>query len=498
MNLSLLFLDSSERRTQPKSLARDLNLDRLLGESTLGLLLTICTPEERKARLGIFRLLGNDEFAESFRRLDETLTALSQTSAACKSAKCEFESLIFARNLCVSCTAALDELDRLCVYGLDNALTLCIRRFSESVSERREILREAVSSTEPDVSAFSELSLTYLPGKLTLTKRRDESISDRLQELIRGMGLSPTVRSCSIRVPPELSDSFSRLFPESFARLKSLCGLADSLAEALLKLRREVGFYLELTGLAKRAKAAGMSVCSPVYSDYPVFRARNAYDFTLLVKDAKVIPNDIDFDGSSAVSFLTGANGGGKTTYLRCTAANLLLALAGCPVFAASAEVGSFDTIRAHFPADESFSSEGRLFEEARRVDSILSACGRGSFVFMNETYSGADDIKGANLTVETARKLRDRGVFALWVTHFHEAAAETAGEPGFAPLTTVVDESDTSNRTFRIVKKRGGGSSFAEDILKKYSLDAGSLERALRENLPSGERSTGKDESAI
>ena len=52
----------------------------------------------------------------------------------------------------------------------------------------------------------------------------------------------------------------------------------------------------------------------------------------------------------------------------------------------------------------------------------------------MNETYSGTDDLKGAKLTLETARKLRDSGAFALWVTHFHEV-----NEEGFGSLTTVI-----------------------------------------------------------
>jgi len=111
--------------------------------------------------------------------------------------------------------------------------------------------------------------------------------------------------------------------------------------------------------------------------------------------------------------------------------------------------------------------------EEAARVDDLLARCPQDSFVFLNETYSGTDDVKGAELTVECAARLRRLGAFGLYVTHFHEVASR-----GFPMLTTVIDERDSSHRTFRIVKQKGAGSSYAEDILKKYGLDAATLER--------------------
>ncbi|MFA6948964.1 MAG: hypothetical protein WCQ72_08275, partial [Eubacteriales bacterium] len=98
--------------------------------------------------------------------------------------------------------------------------------------------------------------------------------------------------------------------------------------------------------------------------------------------------------------------------------------------------------------------------------------CGIGSFAFLNETYSGTDDKKGAAMTLAAAKKLAANGAFALYVTHFHEV---TGGE--IPSLTTKIDDSDSASRTYRIMKCGATSNSFALDILRKYSLDAASLE---------------------
>ena len=96
---------------------------------------------------------------------------------------------------------------------------------------------------------------------------------------------------------------------------------------------------------------------------------------------------------------MLGANGGGKTTYLRALGINLILFLAGCPVFATEAEMYPFDIVLSHFPKDERFDHSGRLDEERKRTEEMLNiAQNKAGFLFFNETFSGTDDKRGFDL----------------------------------------------------------------------------------------------------
>lgn len=184
---------------------------------------------------------------------------------------------------------------------------------------------------------------------------------------------------------------------------------------------------------------------------------------------------------------MLGANGGGKTTYLRALGINLLFFLAGCPVFAKQAEIYPFDTVLTHFPKDERFDNTGRLDEERKRIAQMLADTrDKKAFLLLNETYSGTDEARGFALLTETASQIVDAHHFGLYVTHFHEVMALDV-----PVLSAEVDTSNGNKRTYRIVRSKGSASSYALDILKKYRLDKESL-TARRE--PHGNQSVASD----
>ena len=275
-----------------------------------------------------------------------------------------------------------------------------------------------------------------------------------------------------IRLSPgeALSDAYSRLFHEEFAKLRTiLSGYETVLFEALTDLIGQMDFYLDIHELVKRARNAGLPVCYPAASKTRCVDLKNAWDLTLLQNGQQVVTNDVLFDEKTPFSFLLGANGGGKTTYLRALSVNLIFFSAGCPVFAGSGRMYPFCKIKTHFPRDERFSFVGRLDEEYARSEKLLENADADSFFFYNETFSGTDEEKGLSLTLNAAEKMEKAGAFGLFVTHFH--GVESCSYP---ILSTLVGEK--GERTYRIVRKSAGGSSFAADILKKYKLDPLSL----------------------
>lgn len=178
---------------------------------------------------------------------------------------------------------------------------------------------------------------------------------------------------------------------------------------------------------------------------------------------ASIVPNDLRLDESEPFCFIVGANGGGKTSFLRAVGVNLLLFLNGAPIFARSASIYPFRSVLTHFPVVESSISTGRFDEERARADEIIESAGRDSFILFNETYSGTNEEKGSASALDAAKRLTERGAFGLFVTHFTRVAYS-----GFGLLRAVVG--DRNERTYKIVKSEQTGS-YALDILRKYGI---------------------------
>lgn len=270
----------------------------------------------------------------------------------------------------------------------------------------------------------------------------------------------------------DLSEAFSIFFETEFITLDQIIStyVNTNFVEPI-KLISQIDFFLEIHELTLRAKKAELPVCLSKISKIRCIKMKKAWDITLLSNDPSIIQNDVHFDKYTPFYFLLGANGGGKTSYLRSVGINLILFLAGCPVFAEAGEIYPFAEIKTHFPRDERFSFVGRLDEEYRRSEKLLENTASNCVLLYNETFSGANEEKGLMLTLDVAKRITDSGCFGLFVTHFHK----TEGH-GYPILSTIVKKNGI--RTYLIVPKSALGNSHASDILKKYQLDPISLSK--------------------
>ncbi len=471
----------------------DINLDKLLPEEVLKILALPCPAPLITARQTIFKLLCDDivkdgehtgSFASHFEALESASVGLLQAYEAFRNAQNRLETLLlfrrYASRYAEFCRKAAvldtdDTGDGGCKAETDliNGFTTFFRGLTEQTAR----LKSALAETAETASRLSESKLTFTPEGTTLDCPGNEpSVSERIYRAAAELGYNLPARrpQKQYAVEPFYSDALLRRMPDDAGALENFMrAFSEPLDPAIIEYRREIRFYLTLRDFYVRAVKAGLPLAFPSLSDTPGLELRAMRDPTLLIKGCDIVPNDAEFSETESVWFLTGANGGGKTTFLRGVAVNLILALAGAPVIAKSGAVYPYNAVYTHFPADERFTGSGRLVEEAHRANEILSRAGRDAFVFMNETYSGTDGERGLELTLTAARMLRDKGATALYVTHFHEVAVSD-----FPILNTVMDKDDPSRRTFRIMKSSALRSSFARDILRKYGLDAESLER--------------------
>ncbi|MBE6544290.1 MAG: hypothetical protein E7675_07800 [Ruminococcaceae bacterium] len=480
---SLYFLDSPRYDDPSISISTldDSRITLLISEGAANFLQYPATNKEREGRGEIFKKIREDykfygdiiSLKLSLVSLDSSVT--SRRMAPTKAVKC-FKNVKVLNNfvLCV---------DKLCALEGGGVIIEAARKYW-SVTQRDfiEELREDIETANRYIDSMGYVNMRLDNTGFSLIKdENNDNFVDKLLAISDELKIAPPKASrMTLKLDVATAEALERLFPKIFHYLGKLMEKYSSLpTKELFSNKKEIDFYLELNELVKRGEANNIPFCYPVNSATKKFVAREAYDISLLYKKTEtIVPNDITFEGDCGFCFLTGANGGGKTTYLRTVAINLVLSLCGAPVFARSAEIYSFDRVITHFPADERFWDTGRLVEEQKRISEMLEESTKDSFLMFNETFSGTDDVKGCELTLQTARSIKKMGAFGLFVTHFHEVSKE-----GFTMLGTLVDEKDDNKRLYKIVMKNGGiNSSFANDILKKYNLDKDSIDRRIAE----------------
>lgn len=472
----------SREMVLPRQLFADLQAERIVSEAAIAVLQKPCDEREILRRQELFSLLEDSAITARVEGCLSALQELSRVLALWKGAEIATDRYHLMARVLHAYVAACESLAAMSDCGAlfaDAAAWTAgaeMQAFLSEVREDRDRAGAWLKNMQSGLLSFSDkVWLTPDGGAGDTSDGRAVSEFDRIAACAEGLGFAvPKPRGMGGKIDRSLSDALCGLYPSEASALEELCGKYAAVPLAApTGLIPEIKFFLEIRALVERAAGIGVPHCFPTVESTPVMAAAKLYDVSLLAKNCEhIVPNGADFSESEPFFFLMGANGGGKTTYLRAVGLNLTLFLAGCPVFAESARMYPFEVVTSHFPRDERFDGVGRLDEERARVAEMLDATrGKTAFLLFNETFSGADERRGFALLRETADRLRAAGAFGLYVTHFHEVMGTD-----FPVLSAQVDGEDENRRTFRIVKSKGNASSYAADILKKYGLDRESL----------------------
>lgn len=484
---SLLFTEKASGHRVETHVFTDVKLTLLFSEEAVGAMRVLCRPEDIPVRQDLLRYLWQDGQSRAIlQRLAGITGDINRLREALEVVKCENER----HYVYVGLMAAVADFYR-AAASLPQAGGTLFRRFgdwfraAEADGEWAQLSAQALQLREQANAARRE---TFRMDGDNLWIRKDfpESYVERLRRCAADLGLAETrsQRDTSIRLDARMVNALARLHPEAFLAFRDFylrCGTRFD--ETILSYRFELNFYLEALKLMDRLRSAGLPLCWPVITPDKKLSIHALRDISLLTKGTEIVPNDVEFTEAEPFFFLTGANGGGKTTYLRAIAIAALLGLSGCPVCAEAAELWPFDNVFTHFPQDERFEADGRYADELKRTDEILATHGGRSLILLNETYSTTNEELAVSSTLALTEKLKDSGSFSLYITH--QNGLEAAGVPF---LSVIVDRDDQNRRTYRIARRRLAEGSYAADILRRYGLDRETLQRRF---------SAGKEEQA-
>ena len=195
----------------------------------------------------------------------------------------------------------------------------------------------------------------------------------------------------------------------------------------------------------------------------------------------EVVTNDLTFDSDRLLYILTGANRGGKTTITQAVGQLFVLAQGGIFIPGNSFVFSPTDAIFTHFPADEDKTLDlGRLGEECKRFrDAYMEATGK-SLLLLNETFSTTSFEEGYFIAKDSARAILKKGVRTIYNTHMHKLGFDidelNSGDSDYKARSIIVKTEEGGKRSFHVTEAPPEGSSFANDIAKKYGVTYESL----------------------
>ncbi len=254
---------------------------------------------------------------------------------------------------------------------------------------------------------------------------------------------------------------------------------ADHILSFFSMLRAELGFYVGCLNLRERLAAKQEPTCFPVPDapGEPTLSARDFYDVCLsLSVEARVVGNDLDADNRRLV-MITGANQGGKSTFLRSVGLAYLMMQCGMFVPAESFRAGVSAGVFTHYKREEDATmTSGKLDEELRRMGDIAGKIRPGCILLCNESFASTNEREGSEIARQIVRALTEAGIKVLYVTHLFDLAHGLYREQVHAALFLRAERQADGRRTFRLVEGAPLATSYGEDVYRRIfgsALDA-------------------------
>src|ERR1700730_14632820 len=162
----------------------------------------------------------------------------------------------------------------------------------------------------------------------------------------------------------------------------------------------------------------------------------------LKLKNAKIVPVTIEFEGDHRQLVITGPNTGGKTVTLKTLGLLALMAQSGMPVPADRAHMPVFDAILADIGDYQSIEQNLSTFSaHVTNIDFISRSATANSLVLLDELGSATDPEEGAALAVAIAEHFRNVGCMIVISTHHTSLKVYGANTPGVINASVGFDE---------------------------------------------------------
>lgn len=247
----------------------------------------------------------------------------------------------------------------------------------------------------------------------------------------------------------------------------ALAQSADHIDSFFKMMQIELAFYIGCLNLYEKLTEMGSPIAfpTPALSNERKFSFRGLYDICLALTMKKhVIGNDLNADDKN-LFIITGANQGGKSTFLRSVGLAQLMMQCGMFVAAEDYSANLCTNLFTHYKRKEDASMKsGKLDEELNRMNDIVNHISPNSMVLFNESFAATNEREGSEIARQITEALVEKRVKIFFVTHMYEFAHKYY-------------EKKMENSIFlRAERKTGGGRSYklfeGEPLQTSYGKD--------------------------
>jgi len=233
-------------------------------------------------------------------------------------------------------------------------------------------------------------------------------------------------------------------------------------------LRSELAFYVGCLNLHEELCGKGEPSCmpSPKPAAEQCFTFRGLYDVCLTLRvSQKVIGNDGNADGKGAV-IVTGANQGGKSTFLRSVGVAQLMMQCGMFVPASSFRASLCHGLFTHYKREEDIEMKsGKFDEELSRMSDIVDRLSPQSLILFNESFAATNEREGSQIARQIVTALLDRSIRVFYVTHLYELAESFHRTHRATTLFPRAGRQASGRRTFKLAEGEPLPTSYGEDL---------------------------------
>lgn len=197
-----------------------------------------------------------------------------------------------------------------------------------------------------------------------------------------------------------------------------------------------------------------------------------------------IISNSFSFDENGRFYLVTGPNHGGKSIFAYSVGMAQALFQLGLFVPAKKAVMSPVSGIFTHFPSsDENNYGKGRLESECARLGDILKQLTDTDMLLMDESFSSTSGLEAGYIASEVLTGLGIIGCGGIYVTHIHDLPqqvdkynAHSLNKGKIDNLAAQMEDKENGVRSYRIVRTKPDGLSYARDIARQYGLDLESI----------------------
>lgn len=251
----------------------------------------------------------------------------------------------------------------------------------------------------------------------------------------------------------------------------ALAQSVDHILSFFNMLRTELAFYIGCLNLYEKLELMKEPVCfpGPLSASERMHSFVGLYDLCLaLTLKGKVVGNDVEAVHKDLI-IITGANQGGKSTFLRSIGLSQLMMQCGMFVPAKVYRANICTNLFTHFKREEdSEMNSGKLDEELSRMRDIADHLCADSMVLFNESFAATNEREGSEVARQIICALIEKRIKVFFVTHLYDFARGYYNKQVDNVLFLRAQRQSDGERSFKMMEGEPLQTSYGVDIYKR------------------------------